>query len=139
MSRLTSVRFCRTFSTLLSSGMTMLQSLAIVMKVVSNSAVETELEMVSEDIRKGFSLAQALRRVTYFPPMLQTMVAIGEESGSLDQMLENASGYLNDELENNIAKLISLIEPVMIVLMAGIVTFIILSVMLPMVQIYQSI
>lgn len=139
MSRLTSVRFCRTFATLLSSGMTMLQSLAIVMKVVSNSAVEKELELVSEDISKGFSLAQALRRVTYFPPMLQTMVAIGEESGSLDQMLENASGYLNDELENNIAKLISLIEPVMIILMAGIVCFIIISVMLPMLQIYQTI
>jgi len=139
MSRLVSVRFCRTFSTLLSSGLTMLQSLSIVMKVVSNSLISKELEVVSEDIRKGFSLAQAIRRIPYFPPMLQTMVAIGEESGSLDQMLENASSYLNDELENSISKMISLIEPIMIVVMAGIVCFIILAVMLPMVQIYQSI
>lgn len=139
MSRLTVVRFCRTFATLFSSGMTMLQCLAIVTKVVNNSAVAYELNETSEDIRKGFSLAQAIRRVTYFPIMIQTMISIGEESGSLDKMLENSSVYFNDELENSIAKLISMIEPVMIILMGGMVGFIIISIMLPMVQIYNTI
>jgi len=136
---LTTVRFCRTFSTLLSSGMPMLQALSIVMNVVNNKVVSEQLSETSEDIRKGMSLTNSIRRVSVFPPMLQSMISIGEESGSLESMLDNTSDYYNDVLENSISKMIALIEPIMIVIMAGVVGFIILAIMLPMLQIYQSI
>lgn len=139
LSALIVVRFCRTMATLLSSGIPMLQSLGIVMNVVNNKAVSTELAESSEDIRKGQTLANSIRRVTVFPPMVQSMISIGEESGSLDQMLENSADYFNDELQNRITRAVTLIEPAMIVVLGGVVAFIILSIMQPMLQIYNSI
>lgn len=137
-SRLVTVRFCRTLATLFACGMPMLQSITIVSKVVNNAAVGAQLGEVNEDIRKGLSLSNAIRKVTYFPPLVHSMISIGEESGSLDTMLENAAGYFNDELENSIAKMVSMIEPIMICAMGGVVAFIILSIMQPMMQIYSS-
>ena len=133
------VRFCRTTATLFSSGMPMLQSLSIVMNVVGNAYISSQLADVSEDIRKGMSLAQSIRRVDAFPIMIYSMISIGEESGSLDEMLENASVYFNNELENNIARMVSLIEPGMIIIMGIAVGFIIAGIMLPMADIYNSI
>jgi type IV pilus assembly protein PilC len=133
------VRFCSTLSTLLSSGLPMLQALSIVMNVVNNKAVAADLAAANEDIRKGFSLSTAIRRVTVFPPLVQSMILIGEESGSLDKMLENAASYYKDELENRISRLVTLIEPVLIVVLAAVVAFIILAIMLPMLEIYKSI
>jgi type IV pilus assembly protein PilC len=137
--RMMVVRFCRTFSTLISSGMPMLQALSIVTNVMNNKAIAVELTETSEDIRKGMSLTQSIRRVTVFPPMLQSMISIGEESGSLESMLEKTSEYFDAELESAIARMVAMIEPVMIIIMAVVVGFIILSVMLPMLQIYNSI
>lgn len=133
------VRFTRTLATLLSSGIPMLSSLNIVMNVVNNKAVAAELLEASEDIRKGFSLANSIRRITVFPPMVQSMISIGEESGSLDRMLENSAEYFNDELQNRIARVVTLMEPAMIVVLGVVVAFIILSIMQPMLQIYNSI
>lgn len=139
MSSLMVVRFTRTMATLLSSGIPMLHSLGIVMNVVNNKAVAAELAESSEDIRKGFTLANSMRRVTVFPPMVQSMISIGEESGSLDKMLENSAEYFNDELQNRIARVVTLMEPAMIVVLGVVVAFIIISIMQPMLQIYQSI
>jgi type IV pilus assembly protein PilC len=133
------VRFCRTFAMLFSSGMPMLQSLTIVGKVVNNKAVKSSMASMSDDIRKGVTLSQAIQKVPFFPPMVQSMISIGEESGSLDQMLENSAAYFEDELENDLNKMVTLIEPIMIVLMAIVVGFIILAIMLPMLQIYQNV
>jgi len=133
------VRFCRTFAMLFSSGMPMLQSLTIVGKVVNNKAVKNSMASMSDDIRKGVTLSQAIQKVPFFPPMVQSMISIGEESGSLDQMLENSAAYFEDELENDLNKMVTLIEPIMIVLMAIVVGFIILAIMLPMLQIYQNV
>lgn len=133
------VRFCTTLATLLTSGIPMLQALTIVLNVITNKAVAEELIGANEDIRKGLSLSGAVRRVTVFPPLVLSMITVGEESGSLDKMLENASEYYKDELENRITRLVTLIEPIMIVILGAVVAFIILSVMLPMVEIYKSI
>jgi len=133
------VRFCRTFAMLFSSGMPMLQSLSIVGRVINNKAIESSMMAMSDDIRRGITLSQAIQKVTVFPPMVQSMVSIGEESGSLDEMMENSAKYFDDELENDLARLVALVEPIMIVLMAVVVGFVIISIMLPMLQIYQNI
>lgn len=133
------VRFCRTTSTLFSSGMPMLQALSIVINIVGNTAISSQITEASEDIKKGMTLAQSMHRVTHFPSMIQSMILIGEESGSLDYMLENASNYFNDELENSIARMVTLIEPMLIVIMGIAVAFIISAIMLPMASIYNSI
>lgn len=133
------VRFCRTFAMLFSSGMPMLQSLSIVGRVMNNQAVKNSMNSMSDDIRKGITLSQAIQKVPFFPPMVQSMISIGEESGSLDQMLENSAEYFEDELENDLNKMVTLIEPIMIVMLAVVVGFIILAIMLPMLQIYQNV
>lgn len=133
------VRFCRTFAVLFSSGMPMLQSLSIVNRVINNKALELSMNSMSDDIRKGVAMSQAIQKVPIFPPMVQSMVSIGEESGSLDEMMENTAKYFDDELENDLQRMVALVEPIMIVLMAVVVGFIIISIMLPMLQIYQNI
>jgi type IV pilus assembly protein PilC len=132
------VRFCRTFAMLFSSGMPMLQSLNIVGRVVNNASIKSSMNGMSDDIRKGISLSQAIQKVPAFPPMVQSMISIGEESGSLDQMLENAAAYFEDELETDLNKMVSLVEPIMIIIMGVIIAFVILAIMLPMLQIYQN-
>lgn len=133
------VRFCRTLAMLFSSGMPMLQSLSIVGRVVNNTSIKKSMNSMSDDIRKGISLSQAIQKVPSFPPMVQSMISIGEESGSLDQMLENSAAYFADELETDLNKMVSLVEPIMIVIMGVIVAFVILAIMLPMLQIYQNV
>lgn len=133
------VRFCTTLASLLSSGIPMLQALSIVTNVVSNKAVAADLIEASEDIKKGITLSGAIRRITVFPPLVQSMILVGEESGTLDMMLDNAGGYYKDELENSITRLVTMIEPIMIVVLGVVVAFIILAIMLPMMKIYQSI
>ena len=123
---------------LFSSGMPMLQSLSIVGRVVNNTSIKKSMNGMSDDIRKGISLSQAIQKVPSFPPMVQSMISIGEESGSLDQMLENSAAYFADELETDLNKMVSLVEPIMIVIMGVIIAFVILAIMLPMLQIYQN-
>ncbi len=137
--KLAVVRFARTFATLFSSGMPMLQALTIVMKVVGNQLIANELGETCNDIRRGFSLTSSIKKVKEFPPLVNSMISIGEEAGSLDEMLQNSAEYFDEELNTAIAKMISMIEPIMIMVLAVIVCFIVISIMLPMLQIYQNI
>lgn len=137
--KISTVRFTRTLSTLLSSGMSLLSALEIVIKVVGNRAIMKELNITKEDIRKGMSLSQSLRKTGSLPPMVYSMIGIGEEAGTIESMLEKCSEYYDDEVENSIQKLVSLMEPVMIVIMGGVVGFIIISMILPIFGIYNSI
>ncbi|HYE68575.1 MAG TPA: type II secretion system F family protein [Anaerovoracaceae bacterium] len=137
--KISSVRFTRTLSTLLSSGMSLLQALEIVIKVVGNRVVMDGLNITKEDIRKGMSLSQSLRKVSVLPPMVYSMIGIGEEAGTIENMLEKCAEYYDDEVENAIQKLVSLMEPLMIVFMGVVVGFIIISMILPIFDIYGSI
>ena len=137
-SRITAVRFSRTFSTLFASGMALLPALEIVGRVVNNKVVADALSGVREDIRKGVSLSQAVSRVSAFPPMLYSMISIGEESGTLDSVLESTARYFDDEVENSMQRMITFIEPILLVIMGGVVAVVILSVMLPMLAMYQA-
>lgn len=139
ITKISAVRFARTLGTLLSSGMTLIQSLEIVIKVVGNRVVMDGLEVTKEDIRKGMPLSQSLRKANILPPMIYSMIGIGEESGTIEAMLDKTAEYYDDEVDNAISKLVALLEPALIVLMAAVVGFIIIAIMLPIFEIYQSI
>lgn len=139
ITKISAVRFSRTLATLLSSGMTLLQALEIVIKVVGNRVVMDGLNVTKEDIRKGMNLSQSLHKVSALPPMVYSMVGIGEESGTIERMLEKCAEYYDDEVENAIQKLISMIEPILIIVIGGVVGFIIIAMLLPIFDIYGSI
>lgn len=134
-----SSRFSRTLASLFSSGMPIVQALEIVGSVLDNKYIEGEIQNVGEDVRRGISLSSAIKRLKLFPPMLCSMISIGEESGNLDEILSKTSAFYDEESDTAIQKMISLIEPVMIVLLAVIVGFIIISVILPIYTIYNSV
>jgi type IV pilus assembly protein PilC len=139
ISKISAVRFTRTLATLLSSGMTLIQSLEVVIKVVGNRVIMDGLDVTKEDIRKGMPLSQSLRKADVLPPMVYSMVGIGEESGTIEDMLEKTAAFYDSEVENSIQKLVTMIEPILIVFMAVVVGFIIISIMLPVFDIYNSI
>lgn len=139
ITKISAVRFSRTLATLLSSGMTLLHALEIVIKVVGNRVIMDGLNVTKEDIRKGMNLSQSLHKVSALPPMVYSMVGIGEESGTMERMLEKCAEYYDDEVENAIQKLISMIEPILIIVMGGVVGFIIIAMLLPIFDIYGSI
>jgi type IV pilus assembly protein PilC len=139
MTRILAARFARTLATLTASGVSLTQSLRIASKVVANKVAENKLLDIEEQIKRGVTLHAAISRETIFPKMMMHMVKIGEESGTLDQMLEKAADYFEDEAETSVEKLTSLLQPIMLVIVAAIVLLIILSVMLPMFSIYSSV
>ena len=139
ITKIVAVRFSRTLAALLSSGITLLQSLDIVIKVVNNQVIRNMLMDSKEDIRKGLTLSQSLRKVTYMPAMVNSMVGIGEESGTMEEMLEKTAVFFDAEVETAIQRLIALIEPIMIIVMGGMVAFIIISVLMPVFDLYSAI
>lgn len=132
-------RFTRTLSTLLASGVTLVQAIQVVSGVVGNKVAEDKLLKIRERVIKGEGLALPIQESGIFPPMLASMIKIGEESGSLDDILNKTADFYDDELENAIQTFTSLLEPLMIVVMGVIVGFIIISIMLPMFDMYGNI
>jgi len=135
--KVAAVRFTRTLTTLLASGMNLLKALDVVIKVVGNRVIMDGLTEAKEDIRKGMSLSQSLRKTNVLPPMVYSMVGIGEEAGTIEKMLDRCAEYFNDEVETSIQRLVGIIEPLLIVLMAVIVGFIVIAIMLPMISSYN--
>lgn len=131
--------FASTFGILLSSGVQLMESLTICSQVVNNVIVKEALEDTMEQIKKGYSLGDTLESMAIFPPMLTQMVKIGEESGTLDQVLARTSDFYDNEVDSATAQLTSLIEPLIIVVLGGVIAFIILSILLPMFEVYSTI
>ena len=132
-------RFTRTLSSLLSTGVSLIQALEVVEKVVDNQIVTQGMAKVKEDIKRGSNLAGPLEGIGIFPVMVTHMISVGEESGSLDAIMEKAADFYDDELDASISQLISLLEPIMILFMALIVGFIVISMILPIFQMYGNI
>ncbi len=137
--KLAAVRFTSTLSTLLSSGMNLLPALEIATRVVGNRVIMDGLNVSKEDIRKGMPLSQSLRKVNVLPPMVYSMIGIGEESGSMENMLEKCAEYYNDEVDNSVTKLVNMIEPLLIITMAVVIGFIVISMLLPIFDLYGAI
>ena len=131
-------RFSRTMGTLLASGVPILQAMETVAGVVGNSVVSDAVIESRARIREGEKIADPLQRSKMFPPMVVHMVSVGEESGSLDHMLNKIADFYENEVEMTIATLTAAIEPVMIVLLGVIVLFIVISMFLPMVEVISN-
>jgi general secretion pathway protein F len=128
-------RFTRTLSTLLKSGVPLLTAMDIVKNVLGNTRLSDVVEQARDSIREGESIAAPLKRSGEFPPLVYHMVAIGERSGALEEMLANVAGAYEDQVETTVGALTSLLEPAMIVGMGVVVGFIVFSVLMPILQI----
>jgi len=127
-------RFSRTLATLLSSGVPLLTAMEIVRNIVGNVILEEVIEKARDNIREGESIATPLKRSGEFTPMVCHMIAIGEKSGQLEEMLKKAADAYDAQVESRLTALTSLLEPIMIVAMGGSVAFIVAAVLMPILQ-----
>ena len=125
-------RFTRTLSTLIGSGVPLLQALDTVSGVTGNTYIGSKILEAKEDVRKGAALSQPLRQQGLFPPMVHSMVKIGEDSGSLEEILDKTADFYDEEVETAITRLTTMLEPLMIILMAIIIGFIVIAMVMPM-------
>lgn len=128
-------RMARTLATMTASGLPVLEGLTITARTVQNRALRRATEAMADAVREGGGLSAAMRRADVFPPILVTMTASGESSGKLEPMLERAADYLEREFSTFTAVMLSLLEPAIIVVMGGVVALIVLSILLPILQI----
>ncbi len=132
-------RFARTLSTLLSSGIQMLQAIEITSRVIGNQLMHDKLMAVTEDIRKGSQLSIAIKKTDQFPAMIYNMISVGEESGLLDDILFKTAAFFDEESDAAIGRLVGLLEPLMIIIMAVIIGFIVVSIALPMFTMFGAV
>lgn len=132
-------RFTRTLSTLMSSGIPLLEALDIVGRVLNNTIVEDRLLDGVEGISKGVSLSKAVKDVGIFPPMVDSMIKVGEESGSLDEILYKTADFYDEEVEMSLQRATTLIEPILLVLMAIVIGFIVIAIAMPMFDMVNTI
>jgi general secretion pathway protein F len=130
-------RFARTLSTLLSSGVQLLPAMEIGRHVLENAKLESVVAEAIGSIRGGESIAEPLKRSKAFPPMVTHMIAVGEKTGQLESMLENVSRSYESDVETRVTALTSLLEPIMIVLLGGMVGFIAMAILMPLIQMNQ--
>lgn len=127
-------RFANTMSTLLSSGVPILSAMNIAKNLVDNVPISNAIATARENITEGQSIAEPLRRSGEFPPMVIHMISIGEKTGELPEMLKNVSHTYEEQVNVKIEGLAALLEPAMIIMMGGIVVFIVLAVLLPLME-----
>lgn len=128
-------RFARNFSIMIGAGVPILQALQIVGEVSNNFVVQKALERVAESVRKGESIAEPLAKESVFPPMVAQMIAVGEDAGSLEVMLEKIAIFYDSEVESTTESLTSLIEPLLIAFLGVVVGGMIVALYLPIFQI----
>ena len=127
-------QMARTLATMVASRLPLVEGIAITTPTLRNQALRAASADIADDIRSGNSLSSALRRAGLFPPILVYMVSSGEASGRLDEMLERAADYLEREFDLFTSTLLSLLEPMVIVVMGAIVALIVLAILLPVLQ-----
>lgn len=130
-------RFTRTLATLLASGVPLLVAMDIVKNIVTNRRLRDVIEETRNSVSEGQSVADPLKRSGEFPPLVTHMIAIGEKTGELEKMLERVANTYDGEVDNTLSTLTTLLEPLMIVVMAGVVSFIVMSILLPIMKLNQ--
>jgi type IV pilus assembly protein PilC len=132
-------RWSRTFSALYSAGVPIMQAIEVTGQTAGNAVVEEAMDSVIESVKSGGSIAEPLKDTPIFPAMVAQMIAVGEETGNLDTMLTKVADFYEDEVSAAIKALTSILEPVMIVLVGGIVGFIVVAMYMPMFKVYDAI
>ena len=130
--------FCRTLSLLLSSGITLTDSMEMVANNMTNIYYKEALLKVRTQVAEGWQLHTALQEAGLFPPLVYNLVGVGEETGELQQMLSKTADYYDDEVEQATQNLLSLMEPCIILIMAVFVVIIVLSIYLPMLNMTKA-
>ncbi len=131
-------RFARTLGGLLTSGVTILKALAVVERTVGNRVVASAVRSALEEVRQGQNLVVPLRRSAVFPPMVLEMVSIGEETGTLEEMLAKVADFYEEEVQRTAERLSSSLEPIIIVGLAVTIGFIVASMMLPIFNLWSA-
>jgi type IV pilus assembly protein PilC len=137
--KLALARWSRTFSGSVSSGVPILQAIQITGETSGNIVVEEAMEDVYESVKRGGSIAVPLAQHEIFPPMVSNMVAVGEETGQLEDMLTKVADFYEAEVDAKVKALTSLVEPILIVFIGAVVGFIVISMYLPIFSIYEKI
>ena len=132
-------RWSRTLSALVSAGVPLLQALEITGKTAGNNVVEKAMGDVIESVKSGGTIADPLKAASVFPGMVSHMVGVGEETGALDTMLEKIADFYEDQVNAAVKQLASILEPVMIVVVGGMVGFIVISMYMPLFKVYDQI
>ena len=132
-------KFTRTLGTLLSSGVPILQSLTIVRDTTGNRVLTKAIQNVHDAVKEGESMTQPLSQCKVFPPMVTSMVEVGEETGALADMLTRIANTYDDEVDNAVAGMTAAIEPALIIVLALVVGTIVIAMFLPMVKIISSV
>jgi type IV pilus assembly protein PilC len=132
-------RWSRTFSGSVSSGVPMLQAIKLTGETAGNIVVEQAMEDVYSSVKRGGSLAAPIEQNPIFPPMVGHMVAVGEETGQLEHMMSKIADFYEAEVDAKVKALTALIEPLMIVFVGSMVGFIVISMYLPLLSLYEKI
>ncbi|MDX1502335.1 MAG: type II secretion system F family protein [Thermoanaerobaculia bacterium] len=132
-------RFCRTLATLTSSGVPILDGLEITAKTSGNAVIEDAVMAVRKSVEEGKTLSGPLRETKIFPAMVVQMINVGEQTGALDQMLSKIADFYEDEVDTAVAGLVKLLEPLMIVILGGIIGVIVAAMYLPLYSILSAI
>lgn len=132
-------RFAKTLSTLLHSGVPILNAMDIVKKIINNKVLEKAVANARENIKEGESIAIPLKRSGEFPPIVTQMIAIGEQSGDLEEMLDTLADSYEKEVRYTMDRLTSMLEPIMIVVLAVVIGFIVFAVVMPILKINEAV
>ena len=130
-------RFASIFAILQSSGITVLESVSIISGTIGNAAVAAEFDKLKEKLEQGRGLSEPLRQAKYFTPLLVTMIAIGEESGQLEEMLREGAKHYDYEVEYSVKRMSELLGPALVAGLAGVIGFFALAIFLPLIELMQ--
>jgi type IV pilus assembly protein PilC len=131
MRKIAVARFTRTLGTLLSSGVPILDALDVVAASAGNVIIENAIRFSSDKIREGRTMAEPLAESGVFPPMVVQMIGVGEQTGALDQMLNKIADFYEEEVDVAVAAMTSMIEPLMMVVVGGMVGFLLIAMYMP--------
>jgi type IV pilus assembly protein PilC len=131
MRKIAVARFCRTLSTLLASGVSILEALDITARTAGNAVIEEAIMTTRKSIERGETIAAPLKETAVFPPMVVQMIGVGEATGALDTMLSKIADFYEEEVDVAVAGLLTLLEPIMIALLGGVVGGIVIAMYLP--------
>ena len=131
-------RFAQTFATLLRSGVPVVRCLEVTRSVLGNRLLENTIDGVREQIIEGADIASPIKASGVFPPLVGYMIAVGEQSGELDSMMQQVGEAYQEEVEIATTKFTSIIEPLLILFLAGVVGFIVASILMPIMKMSQS-
>lgn len=131
-------RFCRTFGTLIKAGVPMLSALDVVKDTAGNASIARSVEKIYNEVRQGGSISKPMARISLFPAMVTQMVAVGEETGNLDDMLTKVAEFYDMEVDNSVESLTSLLEPIMVVGIGGIVGSVVVGMYLPIFTVIEQ-